>query len=95
MSMMDNIHAMQRELEEMGVSPKSVEVRIAEAVAAERERCCRDICPGCAQGVPLEFTEHPGGGIRGHPPTWVHWWGASVWTVCGAAAIHGRGRGEE
>ena len=38
MSMMDNIHAMQRELEEMGVSPKSVEGRIAAAVAAERER---------------------------------------------------------
>jgi len=36
---MDNVRAFQRELEEMGVSPKSVEQRIAEAVAAERERC--------------------------------------------------------
>ena len=34
---MDNVRAFQRELEEMGVSPKSVETRIAEAVAAERE----------------------------------------------------------
>jgi len=35
---MSNVRAFQRELEEMGVSPKSVERRIAEAVAAERER---------------------------------------------------------
>ena len=39
MSIMDNVHAFQQDLDELGVSPKSVEQRIAEAVAAERERC--------------------------------------------------------
>ena len=43
MSMMDNVRAFQQELEEMGVSPKSVETRIAEAVAAERERCAKEL----------------------------------------------------
>ena len=64
-------------------------------VAAERERCCRDSCRGCAEGVPLEFTERPGGGVTGCPPGWVHWWGLSVWTVCGAAGIRERARAGE
>jgi len=48
---MSNVRAFQRELEEMGVSPKSVERRIAEAVAAERETAQKThrelVCPVC------------------------------------------------
>ena len=43
MSIMDNVHAFQQDLDELGVSPKSVEQRIAEAVAAERERCAKRV----------------------------------------------------
>ena len=95
MSMMDNVRAFQQELEEMGVSPKSLEQRIAEAVAAERERCCRDVCAGCAEGMPLEFTERPDGGVRPRPPTWIHWWGHGVWTVCLARKVYERARAGE
>ena len=59
-------------------------------VAAEREQCCRDVCDGCAQGVPLEFTGRPDGGPKS-TPIWIHLWGNGVWTVCGARAIHTRG----
>ena len=40
---MINVRAFQRELEEMGVSPKSVEQRIAEAVARERAACAKTV----------------------------------------------------
>ena len=72
-----------------------VQQRIAEAVAAERERCCKDVCTGCAAEVPLEFTKRPDGGVRPRPPTWIHWWECGMWTVCGAAAIRERARGGE
>ena len=73
-----------------------MEQRIAEAVAAEREACCRDVCTGCAEGMPLEFTERPDSGVRPRPPAWIHWWGSGVWSVCYASTIHERARaGEE
>jgi hypothetical protein len=37
---------------------------LAEGRAAEREECCRAVCPHCAGGVPL--CEHPGGGGWSH-----------------------------
>ena len=55
----------------MGVSPKSVEQRIAEAVARERERCCAAICGLCA-GHPTygpAIFETPEEGL---PAAWVH-----------------------
>jgi len=69
--------------------------QIHAAVAAERERCCRDSCRGCAEGVPIAFAERPDGGVRPRPPTWIHWWECGMWTVCGAAAIRERARGGE
>jgi hypothetical protein len=40
---------------------------IAEARAAEREQCCKDICPGCRYNQPLEF--YPDYGVYQHKYT--------------------------
>ena len=40
-NVMDNVRAFQREFEELGVSSKSVETRIAEAINDEREACAK------------------------------------------------------
>jgi len=71
------------------------EQRIAAAVAAERERCCRDVCPDCADGIPANFIERPDWGAEEDRPTWTHWHGPTRWTVCRAAAIRRRARAGE
>ena len=64
---MSNVRAFQRELEEMGVSPKSVEQRIAEAVAREREKAQKThrelVCPVCSTEFedPDPSREYPHG----------------------------------
>ena len=79
-------------LDQLDRTANAAAIIAIQAVAAERERCCRDVCPQCKHGLPLEFRKRPDGGIRGLPPTWLHFWAGGIWTVCHAADIHERTR---
>jgi hypothetical protein len=56
---------------------------LAEGAAAEREACCKAVCPGCAEGVPL---------VRGPGGRWRHDPGGPAYLAddCLADAIRGR-----
>ena len=56
---MSNVRAFQRELEEMGVSPKSVEQRITEAVARERAACAKVAKRAMEDMKAAEHRPHP------------------------------------
>jgi hypothetical protein len=38
---------------------------LAEGAAAEREACCRAVCPGCAEGVPVSRDPRTGSWFHG------------------------------
>lgn len=65
---------------------------IAAAVTAEREACCRAVCPECKRGRPAQFGEYPVGGIKPYPQTWFHIIYGDIIVECKAAAIRARGK---
>lgn len=63
---------------------------IAQAIQAEREACCRDVCEQCAAGRELVEYREVSGEMIGFTHEWTGDDGKAMMSGCFASSIHMR-----